>query len=599
MLILLFEHCAKMPGTISGGPKDVDPPKFLYSTPPNYSINFDVKAKRIDMFFDEYVQLKDVSSQFYSSPPIKKKPEILLYGKYVRVNLKEPLLPDMTYSFDFGGSIVDNNEGNKMTGFLYVFSTGDHIDSLMLTGRVLNAFDLTPRKKDDKIPVAVMLYNDLSDSAVYKHPPTYMARTDNMGFFTISNIRPDTFRVFAIRDVGDNLIFDMPTEQIAFLDTVVVMDQRYYHDPEIPIFTSLNLPDTIKETNPDMVYKDIILYQFQEAPTKQYRLAYERKEANLLRFAYSLPVDSLPMKIADYEPSGKWFELEASVNHDTLDYWLLDTALVNRKTLMVEMLSPRTDSLNQLVYLPDTLKMTFEPPKKQVDTRSRREKRKDEESGKTIKRPRTSVEMMLITSNVTDGGKMELTDRFQLMASQPINQINPEKIILEEQADTLKVPVKYTLVEDSTNMRRCYLDWTLKEDTKYFLTVDTMAFSSIYQVYNDSTGLSFSSQKMDYYSSIEVTFSNVTCPLIVQAMKSGDKEVLVKQVLLTEGNVALIDFLKPDKYKLKVIYDKNGNGKWDTGHYLKKIQPEKVEYYNVPEIETRSNFKIEIRWALP
>jgi hypothetical protein len=594
LFIILFGRCAKMPGSISGGPKDEAPPQFLYSAPPLYSTKLDVATKRFNITFDEYLQLKDVNAQFLSSIPIKKKPEILLYGKTVRVNLQEPLTPDVTYSFNFGEAIGDLNEGNKTVGFLYVFSTGDHIDSLTFTGRVLNAFDLRPRKKDDKVATMVLLFDDLSDSAVYKAPPSYVTRADNYGFFTFSYIRPDTFRLFAIRDMGDNLLFDMPTEQIAFADSVVLIDERHYHDPDIPFFTSLNLADSLKEKNPGLLHKDIMLYQFQETPTKQYRTSYGRPEANLLRFTYSLPVDSLPISIDAYEPSGKWFEPEISPMHDTLDYWLIDTSLVNRKTLLVQLMSPRTDSLNQLIYSADTLKLSFEPPKKPVDKRSRRERKADEEKGPPVK-PRTAVEMMIITSGVKD--KMDLTGRFQLTASQPIKAIDRERIILSEQADTVKVAVPFTLAEDSTNARKCFLDWPLKEDTKYFLTIDTMAFTSIYQVFNDSTGFAFTSQNKDYYSSIEITFSHVTCPLVVQILR-GDKEDVVKQVWLTEGNVALIDYLKPDKYKLKVIYDKNGNGKWDTGHYLNKIQPEKVDYYTEPVVETRSGWKTEIRWQL-
>ncbi|MDR1864194.1 MAG: Ig-like domain-containing protein [Bacteroidales bacterium] len=597
LLIWLFGRCARMPGSISGGPKDETPPQFLYSVPPIYTTGFDIHAKRISLTFDEFLQLKDVNAQFFSSSPMKKKPEILLYGKTVRVNLKEPLLPDMTYSFSFGEAIADNNEANKITGFLYVFSTGSHIDSLTYTGRVLNAFDLSPRKKDDKVPVTVLLFDDLSDSAVYKTAPVYVTRTDNYGFFTFSHIRADTFRIFALRDMGDNLLFDLPAEQIAFADSLVVTDAlRHYHDPQIPFPTSLTLPDTLKEKNPDMVHRDIVLYQFQETPTKQYRTSYERPEANLLRFTYTLPVDSLPMKIiGDTIPvAEKWFEPEFSPGNDTLAYWLTDTTLVNRKTLLLNVLSPRTDSLNQLVYVSDTLKMTFEPPK-QIDRRSRRERREDEKSGKDI-RQRTAVEMMKITTNIKD--KMDLTDRLQLIASQPVRDVDPSKIILTEQVDTLKVPVPFTVAKDSANMRRYYIDWKLKEDAKYAVIVDTMAFSSIYHVYNDSTGFAFTSQKTDYYSSIEITFKNITCPLVVQILK-GDKEGIVKQVFLTEGNTVLIDYLKPDKYKLKVIYDKNGNGKWDTGHYANRIQPEKVAYYTEPEIETRSGWKTELQWTLP
>ena len=598
---MLFGHCARIPGSITGGPKDETPPKFVLSVPPNYSTNFE--AKRISITFDEFLQLKDANNQFYSSPPIMKKPEILLYSKTVRVNLKEsllkePLLPDITYLFDFGNSITDLNEGNVLTGFEYVFSTGDHIDSLTFTGRVLNAFDLKPNGKEDKTPTWVMLYDDVSDSVVYKKPPTYISRIDNQGFFTFSHIRPDTFLIFALRDQGGNLIFDMPAERIAFSDTLIVMDQRYYRDPETPLATSRNTPDSIKEKNPELLSVDILLYQFEETPVKQYRKAYERKEPNKLRFVYSIPVDSIGIDIVEYEPAGKWYELETSINNDTLDYWLTDTTLVSMKTLQVHLHSPRTDSLNQLIYTDDTLKMTFEAPKQ--PPKSRRDKKEEE----NIPPPRTPLQMMTIETNVKNNGTMDLTDRMRFTSSQPISDADPSKIILLEQVDTLKKPVPFTFTRDSVNVRKAYLDWKLKEDTKYFLTIDTMSFRSIYNVDNDSTGFSFSSQKEEYYSILEITFDSIPCPLIVQALKS-DKENVVKQITLEKGNVALFDYLKPDKYKFKVIFDRNGNGKWDTGNYLEKIQPEKVAYFrepeddsNITEVETHSNVKTELQWAL-
>ena len=587
--LMLFEYCAKIPGSITGGPKDEIPPQFVRGVPENYSTNF--KAKRIEMTFDEYLQLKDVNNQFYSSPYISKKPEILLYGKTVRMNLKEPLLPDITYTFDFGPSITDLNEGNIATGFMYVFSTGDYIDSLTFTGRILNAFDLKHRDKNDKQPTWVMLYNDLSDSAVYKSSPTYVARTDQFGFFTFSHIRPDTFRIFALRDMNGNLKFDMPTERIAFSDTLTVIDQQHYKTLDSAFYTSRNMPDSIKEKYPERLHIDLMLYQFEETPTKQYRKAYERKEPNKLRFVYNLSVDSIGIDIVDYEPDGKWYELEITANNDTLDYWLTDTTLVNRKTLMVHLHSPRTDSLNLLIYTDDTLKMTFEEPKQPA--RSRRDRKEDEQKPKE----RPAVETMTITTNIRNNGTMDLTDRLRLIASQPIENSDPTKIMLREQDDTLKKPVNFTFTRDSVNVRKAYIDWKLKEDTKYFLTIDTMSFASIYGVFNDSTGMSFSTQKEDYYSIIEITFDSIPCPLVVQVLK-GDKEDVVKQVTLMQGNVATIDYLKPDKYKIKIIYDRNGNGKWDTGNYLQKIQPEKVEYFSEPEVTTTSDVKIELQWPL-
>ena len=593
-LLMLFEHCARIPGSISGGAKDEVPPQFVRGAPPNYSTNFN--AKRIDLTFDEFLQLKDANNQFYSSPPVKKKPEILLFGKTVRVKLQDTLMSNMTYTFDFGASITDLNEGNAVNDFVYVFSTGTHIDSLTLTGRVLNAFDQKPKAKDDKTATWVMLYNDLNDSVVYKQTPTYLARTDQMGFFTFSYIRPDTYRLFALRDMNSNFLFDMPNERIAFADSFVVMNQNYYLDPATPVHTSRNTPDSIKEKYPDLLHVDLMLYMFEEEPSKQYRKAYERKESNMLRFVYSLPVDldSIRIAIVEDAPSGKWYELETSAKNDTLDYWLTDTTLLSRKTISVHMYSPRTDSLNRLIYTNDTLKLNYEEPKQAAPARTTRRNQNAEEQAP---KPRRAVETMLITTNVKNNGTMDLTDRLQLTASQPMKTVDPSKIILAEQYDTLKRPVPFTFIRDTVNARKSYIDWKLKEDAKYFLTIDSMSFTSIYGVFNDSTGISFSSQKEDFYSILEITFDTVPCPLVVQALK-GDKEDVVKQVLLTEGNVVTLDFLKPDKYQIKIIYDINGNGKWDTGNYLKKIQPEKVAYFSEPEVTTHSNVKTELQWSL-
>ena len=192
---------------------------------------------------------------------------------------------------------------------------------------------------------------------------------------------------------------------------------------------------------------------------------------------------------------------------------------------------------------------------------------------------------------------MELTDRMQLMSSQPIESIDPSKIILEEQVDTLTRTVTFNYSRDTINIRKAYIDWNIKEDTKYFLTIDSMSFTSVYGVFNDSIAISFKTRDEAYYSSIEITFDSIPCPLIVQIIK-GDKEDLVKQTFLTEGNVATIDYLRPDKYGIKIIYDCNGNGKWDTGNYPERIQPEKVEYFHEPEITTVSSEKTELKWSL-
>jgi hypothetical protein len=528
-----------------------------------------------------------------------KNPEILLYGKTVRLNMKESLLPDMTYTFEFGSVIADLNEGNVFEGFTYVFSTGAHIDSLSFSGRIINAFDLKPAGKEDRTPTWVMLYSDTNDSIVYKSMPTYIAKADAFGFFNFDNVRDGTYLIFALRDMGSRLLFDMPNERIAFSDTLIILDNRHYRGADsIHRITAKSMPDSIKERYPSRIHTDIVMYQFEEEQTRQQRISFERSEANKMRFVYSMPVDldSFAINIIDYEFDNRWYELEISANRDTLDYWISDTTLINQRLLLVHLYSPRTDSLNNLIYTNDTLRLSFDPPR-QAASGGRGGRRGGQNDAANQPPQRTPVETMTITPNIRSGGTIDLNNRIRLTASQPIKDVDIEMISLVEMFDTIRHEVDFEFIRDTLSIRQAYIEWQIKEETRYILIIDSMAFKSIYNVDNDSIGINFSSQRMDFYSTIELTFDDIPCPLIIQLIK-GAKEDIVKEIILDvhQDKTVIFNFIAPDTYGLKLIHDRNGNGKWDTGNYLQKIQPEKVEYFREAEIVTTSGETTKLQW---
>jgi hypothetical protein len=204
-LPILFAGCAKI-GSPTGGPKDETPPKVIKSVPDNYSTNFD--NKRIEIEFDEFIQLKNINQELVVSPPQKVKPVVRLRNKVMLIDLQEELIDSTTYTLNFGQAIVDNNESNLLENYQFVFSTGRHIDSLGVSGLIVNAFDLKPSEE----PVTIMLYDKFYDSVPYLEIPTYIGKSNKKGYFEVNNLKSDTFKVFALKDKNYNLIYDLPDE---------------------------------------------------------------------------------------------------------------------------------------------------------------------------------------------------------------------------------------------------------------------------------------------------------------------------------------------------------------------------------------------------
>lgn len=593
---LLIYACANR-GYPEGGPKDTTPPQVILEEPVSYTKNFN--KKRVNIYFDEFVQLKDISEKFIISPPLKKKPTPRLKGKYVQVEFTDSLKPNTTYSLDFADAISDNNEGNPLGFYRYVFSTGNEIDSLELGGTVVNAESGEP-----VLNVYVELYSNLTDSLPLLEVPDYVARTDSSGTFRLTNLRDTLYRVVAIQDDSRDYKYTPESEMFAYLDSLVrpVVMPMVRVDTFRVIDQIVGQDTTMRDsivTNEYLAYgpSNLYLRLFQEKLTQLYMTDDERKERERLEFIFSIPGENqFKVRLWDTlatEPLPEdWYIEEHSVGNDTISLWIKDSAIYKKDTLNVIMTYLRTDSTKQLVTYADTSRYTFKEKKK---TESKKGK---SEEGKA-----PAVEFLEIQTNAS--GDLDLGARLWLEFNRPIRKETLDSLRVLEKVDSLYQPMAFSVEEDSLKIRRIYVDAPWKAGQEYQLLLDSATVYDIYGRHNDKMEKKFKVRTEDYYGKIMLNVRGVQGPVILQLYKSenGKSEngkrtysILKQQTVRQDGQV-VFPLVPEGKYKFRAIFDTNDNGIWDTGLYLKKQQPEKIVYLPV-EISVKQNFDIEQEFDL-
>jgi hypothetical protein len=594
--LFIAPGCAKV-GSPTGGPKDITPPKIVESKPGNYSTNF--SSKRIEITFDEFVQLKNIYNELIISPPLKERPENKLKGKSLVVDLNNELKENTTYTLNFGNAIADNNEGNVLANFEFVISTGDYVDSLSVTGKLVNAFNLKPEKD----PVFIMLHENLKDSAPYFEIPSYIGKTNKDGTFAINNIKADTFRIFALKDANLNLLFDA-NEKIAFVDSSFVISPEliettcyYLADSLLPAdSTAADLKlrgfaidsitgDTLKVEEKLKYALHVNLFLFQEENIYQYLIAKERETREKLVFAFKRPLyDSLVIEPLNFDYGRDWFIKEKSVNNDTIIYWITDSLISNIDTVSLKLKYTVVDTVNNYVIQTDTINLKYREQKsKKQPVRKTREDQNTEEKDKYLN----------LTFNVAKRATVDLNKSIWISSDKPVATYNSSLIKLYKLEDTLELVQPFTFIKDSVRLRKFKLTIQWEERMNYKLLIEPGAFTDIYGLSNDTVLINFATQRADYYGALILTAENVVSPLIIQLL--GENESLVKEKYVSQNSIITFDYLEPKKYLLKIIYDDNNNRHWDTGNYLRKIQPEKVKYYT-GDINVRSNWDVEIAW---
>lgn len=603
LLITFLAYSCANKGYPEGGPKDTTPPKVVAEQPASFARNFD--KKHINVYFDEYVVLKEMDQKFIISPPQKKKPKVRLKGKYIQVEFNDTLRPNTTYSMDFADAIVDNNEGNPLGFYRYVFSTGNEIDTLELSGNVVNAESGEPM-----LNMYVFLYTNTADSVPVKEIPNYVARTDSSGFFRLTNLREADYKVVAVEDNNRDYKFTPEGEMVGFLDSLVhpvVMPMTRFDT--ITRVDKVIGKDTIKSDT--IIRKDFLAYGpnnlylriFQEELTQLYMVDDARKERDKLDFIFSIPAKN-DFEITLFDTLAKeplpedWYIKERSVGNDTLTLWIKDSLVYNKDTLNVILKYLRSDSLGiHQVYL-DTTRYTFSDKKKA--TKGRKDKDKDKEKENEEVKP---MEFLSVSLNASS--EFDLNGHLMISFDKPVLEDGLKNIRLLEKVDTLYHPVAFTMARDSLKIRQFYIDMKPEPEKTYKLQVDSATIFDIYGRHNNKMEKEFKVRSEEFYGKIFLNMSGVEGNVVVQLYKSEStksengkrKYSVVQERSLNKDGQMIFDFLPEGKYLFRAILDKNGNGKWDTGLYLKGIQPEEIIY--LPgEINVKQNFDIEQEFDL-
>ncbi len=571
--------CANI-GNPSGGPIDKTPPIFMRSNPTPNAVN--VKDRKIEIFFDEIVTLKDPSTKIIVSPAQTEMPRMSALGRKVTVELVDSLLPNTTYTIDFSNSIQDNNEGNAIDNFAFAFSTGSVIDSMRVSGYVLDSRTLEPMQS-----VVVGLQSNLADSAFHKEKLQRVALTNDRGQFTIRNVSPGSYHIFALKDLDRDYKFGNPTEDIAFLDSIIVpsIGSREAADT---VYNDLNEIDTImRATRPAYFPNDILLSMFNEDRKSQYLANNMRVDSTRISLTFAAASDTLPSLniVGRNDVPDQWYTLERSQTNDTLTYWIRPPHLVSADTLMVATTYLRTDTTSNLSWGTDTLKFTFQRQKA-------KKKKKNEETD-------SLEQIRFMELHPLANGTQEVYAPLLLQTGTPIERYSREAFHLQRklQNDTIFYPaeIKSIALRDSTLNRR---DLMLKVDWEpgaaYTLAVDSLAMTDIYGLQTKPLKVDFNVRKMEEYGNIVFNITAVRDSAIVELLDGTEKIVLRAPV---KNHRAELLNLLPGKYYARLFIDRNGNGKYDTGNYDMHLQPEETVYYP-GAINLKKNWDVEQTWDI-
>ncbi|HTA82188.1 MAG TPA: Ig-like domain-containing domain, partial [Bacteroidia bacterium] len=514
-VILLLSSCAIIVKP-TGGPKDVTPPKVLNYSPENKSLHF--TGKKIRITFDEYIQLKNLDKQLIVSPPLKYAPVAIMKGKVMEITIKDTLKEGTTYTFNFGNAITDNNEGNAIRNFQYVVSTGDHLDSLSITGNLQDAFTHDPIKGG-----YVMLYLNQDDSAIYKKVPEYIGLADDNGNYRIDNIAAGTYRLIGISNLqGTDYFYHPYVEGIGFRSKLTEIDG---HDT-----ANLNV--------------------FYEPEPKLKLLKAKAVDRGQVMLAFNDPVTNLSVKPLYLADSLKpvYSYINYSVTADTAFYWLN---------------TPFLDSLRLIVYnnnqVIDTAFVHSFP---------------NNSTTRNVKKPK--LYKLKINSNVHTG--FDYHQPISFTFGDPVLKYNMSKVFLTQNKDTIKFSVDTSKLPLAFNINPAK---TLLSDSTYKLVMLPGAFTDMFGTKNDTTKTRFNILEPTYFGTLKLSIKlPEQGHYIVQLLT--DKNSVYLQQTITGSKQVIFDPVLPGNYRMRIIDDANNNGTWDPGNFMQNLQPEKVYYYSDP-----------------
>lgn len=548
ILVLYAVACATIVSP-TGGPKDITPPKMLNSEPENLSTNF--KGDRLILMFDEYINLKSPEKYLLISPPLGKEPDIKVKGRSIIIKMKDTLRENTTYNFYLGEAIVDITESNPVPNFNFAFSTGPEIDSLSLSGNVTDAYTRKPMEG-----ALVMLYTDFNDSVPMKQIPTYVSRTSKNGDFNLNNLAAGKYRAVALVDGNSDYMYNLPSETIGFSSDTVV-----------PYYSAVNVNDTLNVIADKSSQLLVSIDMFPEPDSTQRILKSVIAANNRLSVSFRYSMKTPEFRALNIPDSLPWAVTEWNKSIDTLNAWLLNKP----DTLKLEVLTGGT--VLDTVEISTTLKVTGRPQRN------------------------TGKKSRLDFAASSKGGVIGYGRPLMLIFANPVKEYNEDSIALTVNSATDTTVVKPIVKFTDSIQRHLLVTYNWNQAETYNLYIPKGSFTDIYSDSCDSTRIAFQIRPIEEYGEFAVIINRQQSdfPVIIQLL--NEKGLVVDEKIITSEKLVDFGLLPPAKYGLKAIMDTNKNGRWDTGQFINKIQPERVLVH--PKLfEVRTNWELEETWDL-
>lgn len=568
---LVVYSCASV-GTPSGGEEDLDPPKVVRSNPSNNQLN--VTNSKIEVVLDELVKLDKPMDNIIITPPQKRVPKFTAVNNKVLVELKDSLMPNTTYIIDFTGAIQDYNEGNVLENYALPFSTGNVIDSLQISGKVLSGDNLEPVKG-----MYVGIHSNLSDTAFTKLPFLRISKTSETGSFTIKGVAPGKYKIYALNDHNRNYLYDSADELIAFNESIIEpsaeksvrLDSVFRKD----IKTNKMVFDSIRESGYTRFLPDnVVLMAFKSPFKRQMFNGGERILRDIFSVFFTAPQQLPKLTVLNVEKTlSEWTKMERTEENDTIKFWITDPEIAKLDTIKLEATYFKTDSLNMPQLVTEVKDIVFR--KKKV------EKKDDDDKKDKNKKGQEQVDSIpAVNINTNISSTFDVNRRITIEFDSPVKEFDKSKINLQHRKDTIMVDVDFELYPDSLNPRRYELFHKWIGANKYKLSIDSAVIENYSGLKNLPLSKTFDIKPVEKYGALYFNLSGLpsdSIPAYVELLDKSDKPVYKSQV---KDGGALFVYIEPKEYYARLVIDTNGNGKWDTGDYSVNRQPEPVYYWN-------------------
>ena len=602
LTLTLVAACARM-GNPDGGWYDETPPRVVGASPTEKATG--VKTRKLHIRFNEFIKIENATENVVVSPPQLETPDIKAGGKSIDIELKDSLKANTTYTVDFSDAITDNNEGNPLGNYTYSFSTGEHIDTMEVSGWVLAAENLEPVKG-----ILVGLYANLADSAFRTQPMLRVAKTDGRGHFVIRGIAPGKYRVYALQDVDGDYHLTQKGEEMAFNREIIVPSSK----PDVRQDTlwrdSLRIDSISRVSYTHFLPDNIMLRAFTHVQTDRFFTKAERTLPECFSLVFTAGSNELPqLRGLNFNNAERAFIVMPTAKKDTITYWIKDSALINQDTLRMQMQYWSTDTTGQLRMKQDTIEVLAKTPyakrlkekqKKAEEWKKAQDKaQKKGEPFETIMRPEAlKVEVKVNNSIAPD-------ENVRIELPTPLLSLDSTKVHLYSKRDTLWYEARYrirvreggdSLAPVGTNLlhkRWLELQAEWKPGVEYSFELDSLALTDIYGTTSGKIKQGFKVREDKEFATLAVSLTALTDSNVVVQLLNG-QDAVVKQTRALAGT-ANFYYLQPATYYLRLFVDRNGNGRWDTGDFYRGEEPETV-YYFPEEIECKANWDATRTW---